>query len=75
MERFLSRVADVLDIPAATMETRFRETPGWCSLMAFGLLVMMENDYRTPLSIGEFMEIETAGELFSRISPLAIIGK
>lgn len=68
MERFLARVADILDEPEVTMDTRFRDLAGWCSLTAFGLLVMMESDYHTPLTIEEFMPIETVGELFSRIS-------
>lgn len=68
MERFLQRVSDILDVPSVSPETRFREVPGWCSLMAFGLLVMMENDYGHPVSIDEFMKLETAGELFSAIS-------
>ncbi len=69
MELFLKRVADILDVPQVEPGTRFRETEGWCSLMAFGLLVMMENDYKRPLAIEEFMRMETVGELFSRISP------
>ncbi|MBR4523082.1 MAG: acyl carrier protein [Kiritimatiellae bacterium] len=56
-------------MPQVEPGTRFRETEGWCSLMAFGLLVMMENDYKRPLAIEEFMRLETVGELFSRISP------
>jgi acyl carrier protein len=68
MERFLQRAADILDVDSVTPDTRFREVPGWCSLMAFGLLVMMENDYSRELSIEEFMRIETLGQLFSRIS-------
>lgn len=68
MERFLSRVADILDEREVTADTKFRELEGWCSLMAFGLLVMMENDYHTQLTIEEFMSINTPGELFSRIS-------
>ena len=68
MERFLQRAADILDVDTVTPETRFSEVPGWCSLMAFGLLVMMESDYSRELSIEEFMRIETLGQLFSRIS-------
>ena len=69
MELFLKRVADILDVPQVDLSTRFRDTEGWCSLMAFGLLVMMESDYKRPLAIEEFMRIETVGELFSRVTP------
>ena len=39
-EDFLKRVAEVLEVESVTDDTRFRELDGWCSLQAFGLLVM-----------------------------------
>ena len=43
-EDFRTKVADVLEVPSVDDATRFRDLPGWCSLQAFGLLVMLEND-------------------------------
>ncbi len=68
MKKFLECVANVLDVETATPDMRFRETEGWCSLMAFGLLVMMENDYGVPLTIEEFMRLETVADL-NRLIP------
>lgn len=64
MNRFLNEVAGVLETEGVTLDTRFRETEGWCSLKAFGLLVMMENDFSSPMDIGEFQKQETVRDLF-----------
>ena len=61
--RFYERAASVLEIPAAGPDTRFRELDGWCSLKAFGLLAMMENDFGASLSIAELSGCSTLGEL------------
>lgn len=63
-EDFRTKVADVLEVDAVTDETRFRELPGWCSLQAFGLLVMLENDCGVRLDTGRFAQIETVGGLY-----------
>ena len=64
MNAFYESVAQVLEIEEAGFETRFRQTPGWCSLQAFGLLVLMENDWQAPVSIARFQELETVGDLY-----------
>ena len=63
-EDFRSRVAAVLEVPEVDDATRFRELPGWCSLQAFGLLVMLENDCGVRLDAARFAELETVGELY-----------
>lgn len=63
MNRFYEAVASVLEVPEVGFETRFRETEGWCSLQAFGLLVMMENEWATPLTIDRLRELNTVGDL------------
>ena len=64
MNKFLKSVADVLEVDEVTLDTKFRETPLWCSLMAFGLLVMMENDFHAPLTIDRFMTFSTVRDLY-----------
>lgn len=64
MNKFCKAVADVLEVDEVTPETKFRETEGWCSLMAFGLLVMMENDFHAPVTIERFMTFETVRDLY-----------
>ena len=63
-EDFRNRVAAVLEVPQVEDSTRFRELPGWCSLQAFGLLVMLENDCGVRLDAVRFAELETVGELY-----------
>ena len=63
MNKFLKAVADVLEVEVLTLDTPFRETEGWCSLKAFGLLVMLENDWGAPTDISRFMELKTVRDL------------
>jgi acyl carrier protein len=64
LNRFLTSVAEVLEVDEVGLETVFRETEGWCSLKAFGLLVMLENDYSAPVSIEKFLKLFTVRDLF-----------
>ena len=64
MNAFYESVAQVLEVDEVDSGTRFRQTPGWCSLQAFGLLVLMENDWQAPVSIARFQELETVGDLY-----------
>lgn len=63
MNKFLKSVADVLEVGSVTLDTPFRETEGWCSLKAFGLLVTLENDWGAPIGIDRFMELKTVRDL------------
>ena len=64
MNKFEEAVAGVLEVESVNLDTRFRETEGWCSLMAFGLLVMMETDWNAPVSIEQFLKFSTVRDLF-----------
>lgn len=63
---FLDRMSSVLETPVG-MATRFRETPFWSSLAGFGMLVAMENDFRRRMSVGEFRDCETIGDLWKSL--------
>jgi len=60
---FYRRAASVLEVAAVGPDTRFRELDGWCSLKAFGLLTMLDNDFGVMVPIGEFTRYSTLGEL------------
>ena len=62
MNEFLDRMSAILETPV-TAETRFREVDGWSSLMGFGILVTLENDYGRRMMIDEFMKLETISDL------------
>ena len=52
----------ILEAPV-TAETRFREVTGWSSLMGFGILVTLENDYGRRMMLDEFQTMQTLAEL------------
>ena len=62
MNEFLDRMSAILETPVKA-ETRFREVEGWSSLMGFGILVTMENDYGRRMMIDEFQKLQTIAEL------------
>lgn len=62
MNEFLDRMSAILETPV-TAETRFREVEGWSSLMGFGILVTLENDYGRRMMIDEFQKLQTIAEL------------
>lgn len=64
---FCAAVASVLEVPSIGLGDEFRSVPDWCSLKAFGLLVMMENDFAVPLTVADLAELRTVGDLWSRV--------
>ena len=62
MNEFLDKMAAILETPV-TAETRFREVEGWSSLMGFGILVTLENDYGRRMMIDEFLTMQTISDL------------
>lgn len=64
MNRFYESVAAVLEVGSVTGDMRFRESPLWCSLQGFGLLVLLENDFAAPLDVTRFLELQTVDDLF-----------
>ena len=64
MNLFTQAVAEVLETDSVALDDDFRAFGGWCSLQGFGLLVMMENDWRAPLTVGRFLELRTVRDLY-----------
>ena len=63
MKEFLDKVAAVLEVPSVTPDTDFRAEEGRCSLMAFGLMVMLEQNYGKTLSVDDFQALRTVSDL------------
>ena len=63
MNDFLDKVAAVLEVPSVTPETDFRTVEGWCSLMAFGLLVLLDQTYGKTLVVEDFQKLRTVADL------------
>ena len=63
---FLERLSDVLETPV-TPETRFRDVDNWSSLMGFGILVTLENDFGRRMTVDEFLTCQTVGDLWTSL--------
>jgi len=61
---FLQSVADVLEVDSIGIDDEFRKVPEWCSLKAFGLMVMLENDFGASVKVDEFLKLRTVKDLF-----------
>ena len=69
MEQFLELVADVFEVEPEeiSMETVFRdEIDGFSSLVGFALIIMMEDEYGVRVSVDEFLECKTIGDLYKK---------
>ena len=64
MNRFFAAAASVLEVDSVSPDFEFRNAPGWCSLQAFGLLVLLENDWGAPVSIDRFQKMKTVRDLY-----------
>lgn len=64
MNRFLEGVASVLEVDEVSLDTEFRSVPGWCSLQGFGLLVLLENDWKAPVTLDRFLDLKTVRDLY-----------
>jgi acyl carrier protein len=53
-----------LEIDEVLPDDDFRSFDGWCSLQGFGLLVMMENDFRSPIDVAKFLTLSTVRDLY-----------
>ncbi len=60
---FLIKIAQVLEVESVTPATDFRSVEDWCSLKAFGLLVLLENAYGKSLGMDEFLQLKTVEDL------------
>ena len=65
-DAFLDRMSSVLETPVG-MATRFREVPFWSSLMGFGILVTLENDFGRRMTVDEFLTCHTIGDLWKSL--------
>lgn len=64
MNDFLDKMSAILETPV-TPEMEFRSVAGWSSLMGFGILVTLENDYGRRMMIDEFQRMVTIADLAS----------
>ncbi len=68
MEKFLELVAEIFEVETdeITMDTVFRDLDDFSSMVGFSLIVMMEDEYDTKVSVDEFMKCNTIGDLYQK---------
>jgi len=65
-QRLLENMAEILevDVKELTLKTAFRdERFQWDSLKGYALLIMLEEEFNARITIAEFLEAETIGDL------------
>jgi len=70
MEQFMEKMAEVLDVnpEVLSLDTRFREIDGYSSMVGFSLLITLEEEYGVNLPVDAFLQINTLGELYKRVT-------
>jgi acyl carrier protein len=71
VSQFINEIADIIEADPQTLsiESDFRESADfWSSLVGFALLTFLEEQCGAALSIDEFIESKTIGDLYSKTS-------
>ena len=63
MQKFLSEIAEILEVDAVSADLRFRTVDDWDSMKGFSIIVLMERDYNRVMTVPEFMACETVADL------------
>ena len=68
MQKFLELVAEIFEIEPdlISKETVFRNLDDFSSLVGYSLIIMMEEEYGIRVSVDEFMECNTLGDLYQK---------
>lgn len=63
LQRFLERLAEVLEVPSVSLEDDFRAVPMWSSMTGFAVMVMFDLDYERGLTADELKTMSTVRDL------------
>ena len=63
MNEFLDKVAEILEVDSVDANFEFRSVAEWDSMKGFSLIVLLEGDYGKQMSVNEFMDCKTVGDL------------
>ncbi len=66
----MEKMAEVLDVnpEVLSLDTRFREIDGYSSMVGFSLLITLEEEYGVNLPVDAFLQINTLGELYKKVT-------
>jgi len=68
-KEFIEKISEILEVEPETLTPKadFRnEIPFWDSLKGFGIIVLIEEDYGKKLTVEEFLEQKTIGDLYKK---------
>jgi len=68
-KEFIEKISEILEVEPETLtpKTDFRnDIPFWDSLKGFGIIVLIEEDYGKKLTVEEFLEQKTIGDLYKK---------
>lgn len=71
LQRFLERLAEVLEVPSVSLEDDFRAVPMWSSMTGFAVMVMFDLDYERGLTADELKKMSTVRDLAKAAGVLA----
>lgn len=69
MEKFLEFVAEIMevDVNEINMETAYKEYSRWDSLMMMTLIMELEDEYDTSISVDEIGKVHTLQDLYQLV--------
>ena len=63
LQKFLERLAEVLEVPSIGPEDDFRAVPMWGSLVGFSVMLMFDLEYGVELTAAELKAAKTVADL------------
>lgn len=70
MEKFIELMAEIFEVDESdiSLDTDFRkEIDDFTSLMGFSMIITMEEEYNIKVTVAEFLECKTLGDLYNKI--------
>lgn len=62
-QKFLERIAEVLEVPSVTPDDDFRAVPMWSSLVGFSTMVMIDLEYGRQVTAADLKAAKTVRDL------------
>lgn len=66
IEKFAEQF-DETDVKVFAPETNFRELDEWSSIIALGVIAMIDEEYNVTIKAAEMQKVNTVGDLFELV--------
>ena len=70
IKEFIAKFAeqfDETDVKVFAPETNFRELDEWSSIIALGVIAMIDEEYNVTIKAAEMQKVNTVGDLFELV--------